>query len=144
MRGNVVDLAVAVVIGRAFGVIIKSLVADVIMPPIGLLLGNVDFANLFSVIKVGSEPGPYGTLADARAVGAVTINYELWRFHYVHSEFYHRRLCYLYGNQRVKLDETQRRRSSGRTDNQGLSVLLHSYTNSGKAMSKLHFAIRIT
>ncbi len=75
-RGNVVDLAVAVVIGGAFGLIIKSLVADVIMPPIGLLLGNVDFANLFSVLKAGPEIGrPYATLADAQAAGAVTINY---------------------------------------------------------------------
>jgi len=75
MRGNVVDLAVAVVIGGAFGAIVRSLVADIIMPPIGLLLGNVDFTNLFGVIKAGTEPGPYRTLADAQAVGAVTINY---------------------------------------------------------------------
>jgi len=76
MRGNVVDLAVAVVIGGAFGVIVKSLVADVIMPPIGLLLGNVDFTNLFVVLKEGAEiTGPYATLADAQAAGAVSINY---------------------------------------------------------------------
>lgn len=76
MRGNVVDLAVAVVIGGAFGLIVKSLVADVIMPPIGLLLGNVDFTNLFVVLKEGAEiVSPYATLADAQAAGAVSINY---------------------------------------------------------------------
>ena len=59
LRGNVMDMAIGIVIGVAFGTIVKSLVADVIMPPIGLLLGNVDFANLFSVLKQGTTPGPY-------------------------------------------------------------------------------------
>jgi len=75
MRGNVVDMAVGIIIGAAFGTIIKSLVADVIMPPIGLLLGNVDFANLFLVVQEGAASGPYATLADAKEAGAVTINY---------------------------------------------------------------------
>ena len=75
MRGNVVDMAVGIIIGAAFGTIVKSLVADVIMPPIGLLLGNVDFANLFVVLKQGSSVGPYLSLAEAQAAGAVTINY---------------------------------------------------------------------
>ncbi len=75
MRGNVVDMAVGIIIGAAFGTIVKSLVADVIMPPIGLLLGGVDFSNLFFVLRAGTEPGPYLTLADAGAVGAVTVNY---------------------------------------------------------------------
>jgi large conductance mechanosensitive channel len=76
MRGNVVDMAVGVVIGAAFGAIAKSLVADVIMPPIGLLLGDVDFANLFVTLREGAgAPGPYATLADAAAAGAVTLNY---------------------------------------------------------------------
>ena len=75
MRGNVVDMAVGIIVGAAFSTIIKSLVSDVIMPPIGLLLGNVDFANLFVVLKEGAETGPYSSLADAQAVGAVTINY---------------------------------------------------------------------
>jgi large conductance mechanosensitive channel len=74
-RGNVVDMAVGIVIGAAFGTIIKSLVTDVIMPPIGLLLGNVDFTNIFSVIKAGEVAGPYATLADAQAAGAVTMNW---------------------------------------------------------------------
>lgn len=75
MRGNVVDLAVGVIIGGAFGTIVKSLVDDIIMPPIGLLLGNVDFANLFLVLKDGETAAPYATLADAQAAGAVTLNY---------------------------------------------------------------------
>jgi large conductance mechanosensitive channel len=75
MRGNVVDMAVGIVIGAAFGLIVKSLVADVIMPPIGLLLGNVDFSNLFIVLKEGTTAGPYAALADAQAAGAVSINY---------------------------------------------------------------------
>ena len=76
MRGNVLDLAIGIIIGAAFGTIVNSLVRDVIMPPIGLLLGNVDFNNLFAVLKDGSiAPPPYHTLADAQAAGAVTINY---------------------------------------------------------------------
>jgi large conductance mechanosensitive channel len=76
MRGNVVDMAVGIIIGAAFGTIVKSLVADVIMPPIGLGLGNVDFANLFIILKHGAEVGgPYASLADAQAAGAVTLNY---------------------------------------------------------------------
>lgn len=76
VKGNVVDMAVGIIIGAAFGTIVKSLVADVIMPPIGLLLGNVDFANLFLVLKEGAEAAaPYASLADARDAGAVTINY---------------------------------------------------------------------
>lgn len=74
MRGNVVDMAVGIIIGAAFGTIVKSLVDDVIMPPIGLLLGNVDFSNLFVVIKAGKTIGPYETLAAAKAAGAVTVN----------------------------------------------------------------------
>lgn len=76
MRGNVLDLAVGIIIGAAFGAIVKSLVDDVIMPPIGLALGNVDFANLFVLLKQGpTAPPPYATLADAHAAGAVTLNY---------------------------------------------------------------------
>jgi len=75
LRGNVVDMAVGIIIGAAFGTIVKSLVNDVIMPPIGLLLGGVDFANLFILLKAGSLAAPYASLADAQAAGAVTINY---------------------------------------------------------------------
>ena len=75
MRGNVVDMAVGIIIGAAFGTIVKSLVADVIMPPIGLLLGNVDFTNLFVVLKEGVVAGPFASLAEAQKAGAVTLNY---------------------------------------------------------------------
>ena len=75
MRGNVVDMAVGIIIGAAFGAIITSLVANVVMPPIGLALGKVDFANLLVVLKQGTPVGPYHSLADAQAAGAVTINY---------------------------------------------------------------------
>jgi len=75
MRGNVVDLAVGIVIGVAFAAIVNSLVKDVIMPPIGLALGDVDFVNLFVVLKEGTIAGPYASLAAAQEVGAVTINY---------------------------------------------------------------------
>ena len=75
MRGSVVDLAVGIVIGVAFGAIVNSFVKDVIMPPIGLALGNVDFANMFVVLKQGAVAGPYPSLAAAQEAGAVSINY---------------------------------------------------------------------
>ena len=79
MRGNVVDMAVGIIIGAAFGAIVKSMVDDIIMPPIGLLLGNVDFSNLFVVLKEGHKlAGPYATLAEAKTAGAVTLNYGLF------------------------------------------------------------------
>lgn len=74
MRGNVVDLAIGVIIGASFGKIITSLVSDILMPPIGLILGKVDFANLF----VNLSGKSYGTLAEAKAAGAATINYGLF------------------------------------------------------------------
>ena len=75
MRGNVVDMAVGIIIGAAFGTIVTSFVADVIMPPIGILLGNIDFSNLFLILKEGKVPGPYPSLAAAKAAGAASINY---------------------------------------------------------------------
>jgi len=74
MRGNVIDLAVGIVIGAAFGKIVDSLVKDVIMPPIGLALGRVDFANLFFILKDGVQAGPYATVEAAAKAGAVTLN----------------------------------------------------------------------
>ncbi len=79
MKGSVVDLSVGIIIGSAFGTIVKSLVDDIIMPPIGYLLGDVDFSNLFFVIKEGSAiPGPYSSLADATKAGAVMLKYGLF------------------------------------------------------------------
>jgi large conductance mechanosensitive channel len=75
MKGNVVDMAVGIIIGIAFGLVINSIVKDIIMPPIGLALGNVDFQNLFAVLKEGATPGPYASLDAAQKAGAVSINY---------------------------------------------------------------------
>jgi len=75
MRGNVIDMAVGIIIGSAFGNIIKSLVDDVIMPPIGLLLGGADFSNLFTILKEGTTPKPYNSLSIAQEAGAVTVNW---------------------------------------------------------------------
>ena len=83
MRGNMMDMAVGIIIGAAFGAIVASLVADIIMPPIGLLLGNLDFSNLFAVLKAGTPPPPYPSLAAAQAAGAVTLNYGLFVNHVV-------------------------------------------------------------
>jgi large conductance mechanosensitive channel len=76
MKGNVIDMAVGIIVGIAFGLVVNSLVKDIIMPPIGLALGNVDFTNLFVVLRENPlSPGPYLSLADAQAAGAVTLNY---------------------------------------------------------------------
>ncbi|MGE5435968.1 MAG: large-conductance mechanosensitive channel protein MscL [Syntrophothermus sp.] len=75
LKGNVMDMAVGIIIGAAFGVIVASLVNDIIMPPIGLVLGNLDFSNLFIVLKEGAKPGPYTTPEIAKEAGAVTLNY---------------------------------------------------------------------
>ncbi len=74
VKGNMLDMAVGIIIGAAFATVVKSLVDDIIMPPIGLALGGVDFSNIFMVLKSGTHPGPYATLAAAKAAGAVTVN----------------------------------------------------------------------
>jgi large conductance mechanosensitive channel len=78
MRGNVLDMAVGIIIGAAFGKIVSSLVSDIIMPPIGLFLGKADFSNLFIVLHNGTIPGPYTSLTQAQKAGAVTLNYGLF------------------------------------------------------------------
>ena len=75
MRGSVIDISVGIIIGAAFGPIVSSLVKDILMPPIGLALGKIDFINLLIVLKHGTTPGPYASLAAAQAAGAVSINY---------------------------------------------------------------------
>lgn len=74
LKGSVVDMAVGIIIGGAFGTIVNSLVNDVLMPPIGMLIGGVDFSSLFITLKMGATPGPYASVAEAKAAGAVTIN----------------------------------------------------------------------
>jgi large conductance mechanosensitive channel len=78
LKGNVLDLAVGIVIGAAFTSIVNSLVADIIMPPIGLLLGKVDFSNLFLVLRDGKVAGPYPSVAAAKTAGAVSLNIGLF------------------------------------------------------------------
>ena len=78
MKGSLVDMATGIIIGAAFGTVIKSLVDDILMPPIGLLMGGVDFSNMFSVIKEGTSPAPYMSVEAAAEAGAVTLNYGLF------------------------------------------------------------------
>jgi len=78
LRGSVLDMAIGIIIGAAFGAIVTSLVSDVLMPPLGLLIGRVDFANLYIVLASGKVPGPYLSLAAAQQAGAVTVNYGLF------------------------------------------------------------------
>lgn len=78
VKGNVVDMAVGIIIGAAFTSIVNSLVNDIIMPPIGLVLGKVDFANLFVVLRDGKVAAPYSSLVDAKAAGSVTLNYGIF------------------------------------------------------------------
>lgn len=75
MKGSVLDMAVGIIIGAAFGAVVASFVGDILMPPIGLLLGNVDFSNLYVVLAAGKTAGPYASLAQAQTAGAVTFNY---------------------------------------------------------------------
>ena len=75
MRGNVLDMAVGIIIGAAFGAIVASFVGDVLMPVLGLAMGGVDFSNKFILLKEGTLPGPYASLAAAKAAGAVTMAY---------------------------------------------------------------------
>ena len=75
LKGNMVDMAVGIVIGAAFGTIVGSLVEDILLPPIGLLMGGVDFSSIFTVLKEGSTDAPYASLAAAKSAGAITINW---------------------------------------------------------------------
>ena len=74
MRGNVIDMAVGIIIGGAFTKIVNSMVADIMMPPLGLLMGKVDFSNWSVIIKQGATEGPYASLSAAQAAGATTLN----------------------------------------------------------------------
>ena len=74
VKGNVVDMAVGIIIGGAFGTVVKSFVDDVMMPPLGMLVGDIDFQDIMVVLKEGATAGPYETLAAAKEAGAVTLN----------------------------------------------------------------------
>ena len=140
MRGNVMDMAVGIVIGAAFGTIVKSLVSDVIMPPIGLLLGGVDFSNLFMVVKEGATAGPYASLADAQAAGAVSVNYGL--FINTPHQLPDRRGCDLRGSEGGQPHEAGRGSAAGRSDHQKLRPLRHRDPDQGDPLSQLHIRTR--
>ena len=78
VKGNMLDMAVGIIVGAAFGTVVQSLVNDMLMPPVGMLLGGVDFTGLFFIIQQGTVAGPYATLAAAQEAGAVTVNYGLF------------------------------------------------------------------
>jgi large conductance mechanosensitive channel len=78
LKGNVIDMAVGIIIGGAFGTVVNTLVTDMLMPPIGLMLNGVDFSNLFFVLREGVKAGPYAALSEAKSSGAVTLNYGLF------------------------------------------------------------------
>ena len=139
MRGNVIDMAVGIMIGMAFGAVVSSLVNDVIMSPIGLALGDVDFANLFVILKEGLTPGPYVSLADAQAAGAVTINYGV----FINTVVYlliiaAGRLLLNCASSRQDASSQKGRRTSG-ADNERMPLLLHLYSYSGRSLPELHF-----
>ena len=140
MRGNVVDMAVGIIIGGAFGTIVKSLVADVLMPPIGLLLGGVDFSDLFVVFKAGTTPGPYATLADAQAAGAVTVNYGV--FLNARDQLPDRGLRRLPVDPRDQRDAPQGRCRAGSADDQGVPALRVGDSDQGHPLPALHLAAR--
>jgi large conductance mechanosensitive channel protein len=137
LRGNVMDMAVGIIIGAAFGTIVKSLVDDVLMPPIGLLLGGVDFANLFVLLKQGAPAAPYASLADAQAAGAVTINYGLFQ----HTDQLPDR-----GSGDLLPDPDDEPHAAGaggagRGDDEGVPVLPVRDSHQGHAVRVLHLAV---
>jgi hypothetical protein len=141
---------IGIIIGAAFGTIVASLVNDVIMPPIGLLLGGVDFANLFILLKAGSPAAPYASLADAQAAGAVTINYgvfikggrrgdnQLRRVHQRRRQLPHRRLCDLPADPQHQPDEAGRGSTARRTDNERVPILPVHHPDQGHPLRVLH------
>ena len=136
MRGNVVDMAVGIIIGGAFGTIVKSLVSDVIMPPIGLLLGGVDFADWFITLKEGATAGPYVTVAAAKEAGAVTLNAGLF-INSMH-QFPDRCLCRISPDQGNEFAAEEGRGSAGRAYRKGLPTLLHGDPNQGNTLPALY------
>ena len=135
MRGNVVDMAVGIIIGGAFGTIVKSLVDDVLMPPIGLALGGVDFSNFFVVLKDGNPVGPYAALAAAKDAGAVAVRYGL----FVNSrhQLSHRRVRALHGDPRHE-SAPEGRGAAASAGHQGVQVLLRYGASKSNALPELY------
>jgi large conductance mechanosensitive channel len=138
MKGNVVDMAVGIIIGVAFGAVIASLVKDVLMPPIGLALGKIDFSSLAVSLKEGSTPGPYASLAAAQAAGAVTLNYGLFINTIVNFLIiaFCLLLCCPANCQNAGPEEGERTCSAR---GKRLSILCDSYSYQGQALPELHF-----
>ncbi len=131
MRGNVMDMAVGIIIGAAFGRIITSLVTDVLMPPLGLALGKVDFSSLFMNIS-GT---PYATLAAAKAAGAATINYGL----FINSVIDFLIVAFVIFLM-VQHDQSLEQACTGsRSCDERLPVLLQRDSHQGHALPELHF-----
>jgi large conductance mechanosensitive channel len=137
LKGNVVDMAVGIIIGAAFGTIVKSLVDDVIMPPIGLMLGGVDFASFFVLLKEGSPAAPYASLAEARAAGAVTVNYGVFINAVISFLVVALVIFFL-----IRMMNRLRRggRGAWRTHDEGLPVLPVHDSHQGHALRALHVA----
>jgi large conductance mechanosensitive channel len=138
MRGSVLDMAVGIIIGVAFGAIVSSFVTDVLMPPLGLLLGGVDFTNLFVVLKSGQAGAPFASLAAAQEAGAVTLNYGLFinkiiSFLIVAFALF----LVIRSMNRLKKKEAA---PAGRADDQGLPLLLDGHPHPGRPLPELHFS----
>ena len=138
MRGNVVDMAVGIIIGGAFGTIVKSMVSDVLMPPIGLLLGNVNFSNMFLTLKGGDVAGPYATPEAAAEAGAVTVNYGVFIDNIISFD---RRVRRLPPHPVHQQSEEEGRGSATATGQEGLRVLLHIRADQGDALPPLHVRV---
>ncbi len=127
MRGNVMDMAVGIIIGAAFGTIVKSLVADMMMPPIGLLMGDADFTNLFFILKNGDPAGPYAALAAAKDAGAVSLNYGVFINNIV--SFIIVAFALFMVIRGMKQTQAERKRRTGRSDHQRMRLLFFNNRN---------------
>ena len=132
MRGNVVDMAVGIIIGAAFGTIVKSMVDDILMPPIGLVLGNVDFSNIFLTLKDGAKAaGPYVSLAAAKQAGAVTLNLGVFINNIVSFIIVAFSVFLVIKDQQ---HETRAKTRGGRTRHPGVPVLLLHHSCQGQPL----------
>lgn len=136
MRGNVVDMAVGIILGTAFGTIVKSPVSDVLMPPIGLILGNVDFSNLFLVLSPGATPGPYATVVEAQRTGAVTLNYG--GLHQHGHQLPHRGVCHVLVGALDQSAAAGGSRSARRPHEEGVPLLFLDDPDPGHALPAVH------
>ena len=137
MRGNVLDLAVAVIIGGAFGKIISSLVTDILMPPLGLVLGNVDFSNLY----INLSGTPFGSLAEAQAAGAPTLNYGLFLNNIIN--FVIVAAAIFADHQAGQPPAAAEARGKAGADDQGVPVLHFQHSDQSHPLPELHVGNKI-